>query len=82
VAVVSKPVDKLGGTVQYSWMWFGQFDTALVVEMADNVSAAAFAIAIAAGGACKSVKTTPLLGLEDGVAAMKKAARAGYQPPK
>jgi hypothetical protein len=48
--------------------------------MPDNIAAAAFAAAIAAGGSCKSVKTTPLLSPEEGVAAMKKAGSSGYQP--
>jgi uncharacterized protein with GYD domain len=59
---------------------FGDYDTVVIMEMPDNVSAAAFAAAIAAGGSCKSVKTTPLLSPEEGVAAMKKAGSSGYQP--
>jgi len=34
-----------------------------------------------AGGASKSVKTTPLLTLEDAVEAFRKAGSAGYRPP-
>jgi hypothetical protein len=37
-------------------------------------------MAVAAGGACKSVKTTPLLSMEEGIEAMKKAATSGYRP--
>ncbi|MDQ6663035.1 MAG: hypothetical protein M3Z23_01420 [Acidobacteriota bacterium] len=48
--------------------------------MPDSVAAAAFAIAVAAGGACKHVKTTPLLTVSEGTEAMKKAATCGYQP--
>jgi hypothetical protein len=48
--------------------------------MPDNVGAAAFAFAVAAGGACKSVKTTPLLSVADGMEAMKKAGGSGYKP--
>ena len=81
IAVVGKAVKKLGGKVQNGWMAFGEYDTVVVLDMPDNVSAAAFAIALAAGGACKSVKTTPLFSSADGLAAMKKAATAGYQPP-
>jgi hypothetical protein len=32
------------------------------------------------GGACKSVKTTPLLTIAEGIEAMKKAAECGYRP--
>ena len=48
--------------------------------MPDNVSAAGIAMAFASGGACKSVKTTPLLTVEEGVEAMKKAGKTGYRP--
>jgi hypothetical protein len=37
-------------------------------------------MAIAAGGACKGVKTTPLLKIEEGMEAMKKAGTCGYKP--
>ena len=40
---------------------FGDYDLIGVVDMPDSISAAAFSMAVAAGGACKSVKTTPLL---------------------
>ena len=50
--------------------------------MPRNVEAAAFSLAATAGGAVKSIKTTPLLTMEEGMEAMKKAASSGYQPPK
>jgi hypothetical protein len=46
-----------------------------------NVDAGAIAIAFAAGGACKAVKTTPLLTVEEAIEAMNKAInRVGYVP--
>jgi len=42
--------------------------------MPDNVAAAALAMAFNAGGAVKTVKTTPLMSISEGIAAMKKAA--------
>jgi uncharacterized protein with GYD domain len=80
IPAVSAVVKKLGGKLLHGWLSFGDYDTVVVMEMPDNVSAAAFAAAIAAGGSCKSVKTTPLLSPEEGVAAMKKAGSSGYQP--
>ena len=79
-AVVTKVVEKLGGTLKGAWLSFGDYDTIVVVDMPDNVSAAAFALAIGAGGSCKMVKTTPLLGVDEGMAAMKKASGSGYKP--
>lgn len=79
-AVVSKAIEKLGGSLKGAWMCFGDYDTVVVVDMPDNVSAAAFALAVSAGGSCKSVKTTPLMSTEEGTAAMKKAAASNYKP--
>lgn len=73
-------VEKLGGKVERSWLSFGGYDAVVVVQMPDSVSAAAFAMAVSAGGSCKTVKTTPLLTSQEGMEAMKKAATCGYRP--
>ncbi len=77
---VQGAVEKLGGKVERFWLSFGDYDIVSVVQMPDAVSAAAFSMAVSAGGACKSVKTTPLLTAEEGVEAMRKAATSGYRP--
>jgi uncharacterized protein with GYD domain len=79
-SVVGKAVAKLGGSLKSAWLTFGDYDTVVLVEMPDNVSAAAFAMAISAGGSCSAVKTTPLLSVEEGITAMKKAGGSGYKP--
>lgn len=81
LAIVAKAAKKLGGKLNNGWLTFGDFDTAVVVTFPDNVAAAAFSLALSAGGAWKSVHTTPLLTVEEGLAAMKAAGTAGYQPP-
>lgn len=73
-------VEKLGGKVEQGWLAFGEHDIVAILQTPDNVSAAAIAIAFAAGGALKSAKTTPLLSASEGVEAMKKAASCGYHP--
>lgn len=78
--VVRKAVEKLGGTVLGTWLCFGDYDTVAVFEMPDNVKAASFALAVAAGGSCKAVRTTPLMSVEEGAAALKKAGSTGYKP--
>ena len=77
---IKTPVEKLGGRVVSFWMSFGEYDIIGVVEMPDSVSAAAFSMAIAAGGACRAVRTTPLLSSTEAMDAMKKAATCGYKP--
>lgn len=79
IEVVRPAIEKLGGKIESAWFAFGEYDIVLILQMPDNVNAAAIAIAFAAGGACKSVKTTPLITIAEGVEAMKKAATAGYR---
>jgi uncharacterized protein with GYD domain len=78
--VVRKSVEKLGGKMVGTWLCFGDYDIILILDMPDQVSAAAIALAAAAGGSLKSIKTTPLLTIEEGLAAGKKAAGSGYKP--
>jgi uncharacterized protein with GYD domain len=78
---VSPVVERLGGYIESAYYAFGDYDAILIIEMPDQVSAAAFSLAASAGRAVKAIKTTPLLTIEDGIAAMQKAAGAGYRPP-
>jgi len=80
IEAIRKSIEKLGGKAGASWLSFGDYDSLTIVEMPDNVSAAAFALAIAAGGSLKAVKTTPLLSMEEALSAMKKAGTSGYKP--
>jgi len=81
-AVVAKAVENLGGSLTGLWLSFGDQDIVALVELPNNVSAAALSIAVAAGGALSSGKTTPLLTFEEGVKAMRQARKSGYRPPK
>ncbi|MBV9302069.1 MAG: GYD domain-containing protein [Acidobacteriaceae bacterium] len=78
--VVGTAVQKLGGRIERFWMSFGEYDVVGVAELPNNVAAAAFAMAVAAGGACRNVKTTPLLTTQEGLEALKQAATSGYKP--
>ncbi len=79
VEAVRPAIEKLGGKIESAWFSFGDYDVVLIVEMPTNVDAGAIAMAFAAGGACKSVKTTPLLTVAQAVDAMKKATGSGYR---
>jgi uncharacterized protein with GYD domain len=74
IEAVRPAIEKLGGKIESAWFTFGDYDVVLIVQMPSNVDAGAIGIAFAAGGACKAVKTTPLLTVEESVEAMKKAA--------
>jgi len=80
IEAVRPVIEKLGGTIESAWFTFGDYDVVIIVELPSNVDVTAIAMAFAAGGACKSVKTTPLLTLDEAVEAMKKAGKTGYRP--
>jgi uncharacterized protein with GYD domain len=80
IEAVRPAIEKLGGKIESAWFCFGGYDIVVITEMPDNVSAAAIAMAFAAGGACKSVQTTPLISLEEALQAVRKAAECGYRP--
>ena len=74
--------DAVGAKILAGGYSSGKYDVAIVVEAADDVTMAAVAVAIAAGGAVKAAKTTPLLSGAQWVAALKKApaVSAQYRP--
>ena len=76
-ALVKKPQNRIEAVRPA----FGDYDIVLIIEMPSNVDAGAISIAFAAGGACKAVKTTPLLTIEESVEAMKRAAGSEYRAP-
>ena len=78
---VKPVVQRLGGSVVNGWLTFGDYDVLVICQLPDNVSATALSMAISAGGAVKSVKTTPLVTFDEGLEALKKAKDAGYTPP-
>ena len=76
--------DAVGAKILGGGYSFGEYDVSMIVEAADDVTMAAIAIAIAAGGAIKAAKTTPLLSGPQWVAALKKApaVNAQYRPAR
>jgi uncharacterized protein with GYD domain len=77
---VRAPIEKLGGKLHTSFFAFGAFDVIAITDMPDNISAAALAIAFAAGGAVQSIQTTPLMTAAQAVEALRKAGTCGYKP--
>jgi uncharacterized protein with GYD domain len=80
IDVIRPVIERLGGRIECAYFAFGDYDVIGIMEMPDNVSAAAFSLAGSAGGGIKAVKTTPLLTIDEGIEAMRKAAGAGYRP--
>jgi uncharacterized protein with GYD domain len=82
VEAVRPVIERLGGGIVGTWFAFGEYDVVSIIQMPDNVNAAALSLAASAGGAVKALKTTPLMTMEEGMEAMRKAAGTGYQPPR
>ncbi len=80
IEAIRPAIEKLGGRVIHGYFAFGDYDIVAIMEMPDNIAAAAIAIAFAAGGACKAIKTTPLMSTAEGIDALRKAADSGYRP--
>ena len=72
-------VEKLGGRIINAFYAFGEYDVVVISEMPDEISAAALAIAAAAGGSLRTTRTTQLITAAEGVEILKKAATCGYK---
>ena len=83
IEAVRPALEKVGGRFESVYFAFGEYDIVFVMEAPDNKSAAAFSLAIAAGGAMKAYKTTPLMTIEEGIQAMRAAGDVAsiYRPP-
>lgn len=77
-----KPIaEKLGGRILDGWYSFGDYDVVVIVEMPDNVSIASLVLAATTGGHLSASKTTPLMPIEDGMEAMRRAGEIAYPKP-
>jgi uncharacterized protein with GYD domain len=80
IAIVGKQLEAaVGAKIVGGGYSSGKFDLVVIIEAADDVTMAACAVAIAAGGALRASQTTPLLSGDQWVAALKLAATVGAQ---
>lgn len=80
-AAAKEYIESVGGKLHGFWYAFGEHDGYTLWEAPDNVSMAATAIAIGAGGALSSFETTVLLTVDETLAALQKASSITYRPP-
>jgi uncharacterized protein with GYD domain len=90
-ALVENPQDReqaaregaasVGAKLLGLWFAFGDYDGVYLLEAPDNATAAALAMLIGSSGSFATVKTTPLLNMEEAQQAMHTAAAAAYSPP-
>jgi len=76
-------VDSCGGRIECLFYAFGDHDLVGIADFSSPEGAAAFSLAATAGGAVKSFRTTPLLTIDQGLAAMARAKESAalYRPP-
>src|SRR5437899_7451186 len=74
-------IESVGGKLHGFWYAFGEHDGYNLWEAPDNVSMAAVALAIGAGGALSTIETTVLLTVEETLAALEKARSVKYKAP-
>jgi uncharacterized protein with GYD domain len=76
--------EAVGGKLVGGWYCFGEYDLVIVADVPDNESMTAISLAVAAGGAVKSAKTTVLMTGAEAVAGMKKAEAVAkiYKPAR
>jgi uncharacterized protein with GYD domain len=74
-------IESVGGKLHGFWYAFGTHDGYNLWEAPDNVSMAAVALAISAGGALSSFETTVLLSVDEAIAAVRKAEQVRYRAP-
>jgi uncharacterized protein with GYD domain len=79
--VARAAVESVGGTLHGFWYAFGQFDGYWLFEVPDNTSAAALAVTVAAGGALSKAETIPLVTVEEGIEAFRRAGSVAYRTP-
>ena len=79
-AALRPVIERLGGSIESFDYAFGDYDLVAIFQLPDNVSAAALAMAVGAGGSISAFKPTVLLSMDEAVEAMRKAGTVGYRP--
>ncbi len=82
-AAVKKVAEALGGKLESFYWSFGDDDYLGIFDVPDDVSAAAFSVAVGSTGTLRNLRTIKLITLDEGrkVLEKAKAATAAYSPP-
>jgi uncharacterized protein with GYD domain len=76
--------EAVDGKLVGGWLCFGEYDLVIIADVPNIESMAGIALAVAAGGAIKASKTTPLMTGAQGSDALKKAGTVAktYKPAR
>jgi uncharacterized protein with GYD domain len=80
---ITPALNACGATLQSMYYAFGDVDLVGVIDFPTPEDAAAFALAVGSSGALRLYRTTPLLSVDQGIDAMRRAeaVRKVYSPP-
>lgn len=78
---VRELTQKLGGRLLGFYFCYGEYDVVGLVELPDDSTATAFALAAMSPGHLKAYKTTKLFTVEETMEAMRKAGSLTFQAP-
>src|SRR5208282_3921048 len=76
---VRPALEAMGGKILVGGYPLGEYDVLIIIEAADDTTAASIALAVTAGGAVRSSKTTRLLSGQEWIESLRKAQGSRYQ---
>ena len=82
IEAVRPGLEALGAKILVGGYPFGDYDVLVIYEAADDTTAASVAMAVAAGGAVKSARTTRLLSGQEWTESLRKAQGSQYRPAR
>lgn len=81
-AVFATQAEKMGGRLVSLYYCMGEYDGLVIFEAPDEETAAAIVFTVISPGHVKASKTTPLMTVDETMAAMHKANAEAYPAPK
>src|SRR5690242_5445335 len=82
IKAVTPALEALGAKIVTGGYPFGEYDVLVIFEAPDDTTAASVALAVAAGGALRSAKTTRLLEGQEWMDSLRKAQGSQYRPAR
>jgi uncharacterized protein with GYD domain len=79
--VAGTTIESLGGKLHGFWYAFGEYDGYFLMEVPDNATAAAASATAGASGTLSKHETVPLMSVEEGIEAFRKAQSASFTSP-
>ena len=82
IKAVTPALEAMGAKILVGGYPFGDYDVLVIFEAPDDTAAASVALAVAAGGAIRSAKTTRLLNGQEWIESLRKVQGSQYQPAR